>query len=78
MLDRQNHAAGGANSSVMVGMFVCLCFTSKKPSEREFVVPAGADLGVKLLNSCGREYGSTFILIPPQTYPQIWKSWLKS
>jgi hypothetical protein len=36
MLDRQNHAAGGANGSIMVGMFVCLCLTSKKPSEREF------------------------------------------
>jgi hypothetical protein len=34
----------------MVGMFVCLCLTSKKPSEREFFVPAGMDLGVKLLN----------------------------
>jgi hypothetical protein len=30
-------------------MFVCLCLTSKKPSEREFFVPAGTDLGVKLL-----------------------------
>jgi hypothetical protein len=34
-----------------VGMFVCLCLTSKKPSEREFFVPAGTDLGVKLLMS---------------------------
>jgi hypothetical protein len=33
----------------MVGMFVCLCLTSKKPSEREFFIPAGTDLGVKLL-----------------------------
>jgi hypothetical protein len=49
MLDRQNHAAGGANGSIMVGMFVCLCLTSKKPSEREFFVPAGTDLGVKLI-----------------------------
>jgi hypothetical protein len=32
----------------MVGMFVCLCLVSKKPSEREFFVPAGTDLGVKL------------------------------
>jgi hypothetical protein len=31
-------------------MFVCLCLASKKPSEREFFVPAGTDLGVKLLN----------------------------
>jgi hypothetical protein len=34
----------------MVGMFVSLCLASKKPSEREFFVPAGTDLGVKLLN----------------------------
>jgi hypothetical protein len=32
-----------------VGMFVCLCLVSKKPSEREFFVPARTDLGVKLL-----------------------------
>ncbi len=49
MLDRQNHVAGGANGSIMVGMFVCLCLASKKPSEREFLVSAGTDLGVKLL-----------------------------
>jgi hypothetical protein len=53
MLDRQNHAAGGANGSIMVGMFVCLCLTSKKPSEREFFIPAGTDLGVKLLTHMG-------------------------
>jgi len=34
---------------VMVGMFVCLCLASQKPSEREFFVPARTDLGVKLL-----------------------------
>ena len=51
MLDRQNHAAGGANGSIMVGMFVFLCLASKKPSKQEFFVPAGTDLGVKLLNS---------------------------
>ena len=44
----QNHAAGGGNSSIMVGMFVSLCLASQKPSEREFFVPAGMDLGVKL------------------------------
>jgi len=33
----------------MVGMFVCLCFASKKPSEREFFVTARTDLAVKLL-----------------------------
>jgi hypothetical protein len=51
MLDRQNHATGGANGSIMVGMFVCLCLPSKKPSEREFFVPAETDLGVKLLKN---------------------------
>ncbi len=45
----QNHGTGGGNGSIMVGMFVCLCLVSKKPSEREFFVPAGTDLGVKLL-----------------------------
>jgi hypothetical protein len=53
MFVHQNHAAGGRNGSIMVGMFVCLCLTSKKPSEREFFVPAGMDLGVKLLNNRG-------------------------
>ena len=45
----QNPGAGGGNGSIMVGMFVCLCLVSKKPSEREFFVPARTDLGVKLL-----------------------------
>ena len=50
-LVHQNHGAGGGNGSIMVGMFVCLCLVSKKPSEREFFVPARTDLGVKLFNS---------------------------
>ena len=33
----------------MVGMLVCLCLASQKPSKWEFVVPARTDLGVKLL-----------------------------
>jgi hypothetical protein len=49
MLVHQNHGAGGENGSIMVGMSVCLCLVSKKPSKREFFVPAGTDLGVKLL-----------------------------
>ena len=49
MLVHQNPGARGENGSIMVGMFVCLCLASKKPSEREFIVPAGTDLGVKLL-----------------------------
>jgi hypothetical protein len=28
MLSRQNHAAGGANGSIMVGMYVFVCFAS--------------------------------------------------
>jgi hypothetical protein len=47
MLIHQNHAAGEENGSIMVGMIVCLCLASKKPSEREFFVPARTDLGVK-------------------------------
>jgi len=49
MFFHQNHAAGGGNCSIMVGMFVCLCLASQKPSQREFFVPARTDLGVKLL-----------------------------
>jgi hypothetical protein len=30
------------------------------------------------LNSCGWAYDSTFTPLPPQMYPQIWESWLKS
>jgi hypothetical protein len=37
----------------MVGMFVCLCLASQKPSEREYFVPARTDLGVKLLRFLG-------------------------
>ena len=51
MLNQQNHAAGGAKGSIMMGMFVCLCLPSKKPSGREFFVPARTDLGVKLLSN---------------------------
>jgi hypothetical protein len=49
MLVHQNHGARGENGSIMVVVFVCLCLASKKPSEREFFVPARTDLGVKLL-----------------------------
>ena len=49
-LVHQNHGAGGGNGSIMVGMFVSLCLASKKSSEREFFVPAGTHLAVKLLN----------------------------
>jgi hypothetical protein len=49
MLVHQNHCAEGGNGSIMVGMFVRLCLVSKRPSEREFFVPAGTDLGVNSL-----------------------------
>jgi hypothetical protein len=45
----KNHAAGGANGSIMVGMCVCLCLASKKPSKQEFFVPARMNFGVKQL-----------------------------
>ncbi len=47
----KNHAAGGENSSIMVGMFVFLCLASHEPYEREFFIPAVMDLGDKLLNN---------------------------
>jgi hypothetical protein len=50
MLGQQNHAAGGADGSILVGMFVCLCFASQKPFKREFFTLAGTDLAVKLLS----------------------------
>jgi hypothetical protein len=49
MFVHKNHAAGGENGSIMMGMFVCLCLASQKPSKWEFFVPARTDLGVKLL-----------------------------
>jgi len=51
MLVHQNHGAGGENGSIMVGMFVFLCLASQKPSEWEFFVPTGTDIGVKLLTA---------------------------
>ena len=55
MFLHQNHGAGGGNGSVTVGMFVSLCLDSKKPSEREFFVPARTDLAVKLLTKLARQ-----------------------
>ena len=34
----------------MVGMLVCLCLASQKPSEQEFSFPRQNGLGVKLLS----------------------------
>jgi hypothetical protein len=35
-------------------------------------------LCLNTLNSCGWEYGSTLTPLPPQRFPQIWESLLKS
>ena len=51
ILIHQNHVAGGGNSSIMVGMFVSLCFASQKPSEQEFFDPARMDLVVNSLTA---------------------------
>jgi hypothetical protein len=49
-LNHQNHATEDENGSIMVGMFVSLCLaSSQNPFEREFFVPVGRHLGVKLL-----------------------------
>ena len=63
MFVHKNHAAGGGNGSVMVGMFVCMCLASQKPSEREFFVSARTDLSVKLLK----------IILMLQKYPKYKK-----
>jgi len=38
-LGQQNHAAGGANSSIMVGMFVSCVLASQKPFSVSFSLP---------------------------------------
>jgi hypothetical protein len=48
----------------MVVIFVCLCLAIKKPSEQEFCVPAGTDLGVKLLKQINK-IGGKFIRCTP-------------
>ena len=55
MFIHQNHAAGGGNGSIMVGMFVCLCLASQMPSKLELFVPSewtkvvfmGADIDMR-------------------------------
>jgi hypothetical protein len=75
MLDQQNHAAGGASSSIMVGMFMCLCLASKKPSHQEFIVRAGTDLAVKLLMGFGG-FLTRFDLICTLVLPYLQAYWL--
>ena len=77
MLDQQNHATGGANGSIMVGMFVYLCLASKKPSEQKFFVPTRTDLGVKLLKKVSSKI-SVFIFaiyILQDERPYVLGSW---
>ena len=49
MFLHQNHAARWENGSSWWGCLCDVCFASIKSSEREFYVPAGTQLGVKLL-----------------------------
>ena len=51
MFLHQNHAARRENGSSWWGCLCDVCFTSKKSSEREFFVPAGTHLSVKLLTA---------------------------
>ena len=53
MILTEPNVAGGENGSIMVGMFVSLCLASQKPSEQEFFVPTGTDLGVNSLTAMG-------------------------
>ena len=68
MLVHQNHAAGEENGSIMVGMFMSLCLARQKPSKREFFVPAGMDLGVKLLNPINHSSWQLLFFIVWQPY----------
>ena len=52
-------ALGGG---VCSGMFVCLCSASKKPSEREFFVPARTDLAVLLSTFSRRHSQKSFVV----------------
>jgi len=45
-----NHYARGENGSSWWGCLCDVCFASKKSSKREFFVPAGTHLAVKLLS----------------------------
>ena len=48
---QKNHAARRENGSSWWGCLCDVCFASKKSSKQEFFVPAGTQLGVKLLKT---------------------------
>ncbi len=48
---------------------MCLCLANKKPSEREFFVPAGTDLGVKLLNQTNS--GALNTMVPSELTGEV-------
>ena len=52
----------------MVGMFVCLCLASQKPSHRECFVPARTDLGVNSLTPMGSGGNEK---LPPRRIPTV-------
>ncbi len=68
MFVNQNHAAGGGNGSIIVGMFVCLCLASQKPSDRECFVPARTDLSVNSLTPMGSGGNKK---LPPRRIPTV-------
>jgi hypothetical protein len=49
MFCHKNHAAGEANSSIMVGMFVCCVFCQPNAFQARVSIPARTDLAVKWL-----------------------------
>ena len=51
MFIHENHDTRGGNGSSWWGFLCDVCFSSKKSSEREFFVPAGTHLAVKLLRA---------------------------
>jgi hypothetical protein len=53
-----NHDARGENGSSWRGCLCDVCFASKKSSEREFFVPTGTHLAVKLFKCLVQEKGS--------------------
>jgi hypothetical protein len=70
-----NHAARRENGTSRWGCLCDVCFASKKSSEREFFVPAGTHLAVKLLTAMVLHRGPLFyklfwcVISPRSHYP---------